>query len=80
MKENLSNVSGTLFVPMAGRIFARHRFRHIVHVEIALMLEKKISAQIDIFKGQSEYTLVASAVHSMNIDAAANSFLKENPI
>lgn len=79
MKENLSNVSGTLFVPMAGRIFASHRFPHIVHDEKALMLEKKISTQIDIFKGQSEYTLVASAVRSMNMDAAVNSFLKENP-
>ena len=77
--DNLSTVMKTLYVPMAGRIFASHNFAHILNDEKALMLEKKISESLDIFKGQSEYTLMASAVRSMNMDSYVKNFLSENP-
>lgn len=80
MSDNLSSVSETLYVPMAGRIYASKRYPHIVNDQKALVLEKKISFESDIFKGQNEYTLIASAVRSMNMDIAVKDFLKKNPI
>lgn len=79
MSEKLTTVSETLYVPMAGRIYASHYFGHIVNDKKALMLEEKIEKSTDIFKGQSEYTLMASAVRSMNMDAYVNRFLVEHP-
>ena len=68
MSDNLSNVSETLYVPMAGRIYANHRFPHIISDDKLDLIEKRILESVDIFRGQSEYTLLASAVRSKNID------------
>jgi len=79
MSEKLTNISETLYVPMAGRIYAGHKFPHIINDSKVIMLENKISESKDIFKGQTEYTLMASAVRSKNIDAHIKEFLLKNP-
>lgn len=79
MSEKLTTISETLYVPMAGRIYASHHFPHIIADNKVLMLEEKIAKYADIFKGQSEYTLMASAVRSMNMDAHVKQFLAQNP-
>ncbi len=79
MSEKLTSVSGTLYVPMLGRIYASRHHPDVVNDEKALMLEKKIPALAEMFKGQTEYTLMASAVRSMNVDAVVKAFLEANP-
>lgn len=79
MSANLSNVSETLYVPMAGRIYANHRFPHIISDDKLDLIEKRIPESVDIFRGQSEYTLLASAVRSKNIDEYIKAFLDKNP-
>lgn len=79
MAEKLTAVSETLYVPMAGRIYAGRKYPHIVNDDKVFLLEKKIPAEVDIFKGQTEYTLIASATRSFNMDLCIKDFLTKNP-
>ena len=79
MSTNLSGISKTLYVPMAGRIYAQQYFPEIISDDKLDLIKKQIQKDIDIFKGQSEYTLLASAVRSKNIDEYIKDFLDKNP-
>ena len=79
MSEKLTSVSKTLYVPLAGRIYATHKFPHIVNDVKVLMLEKNIPKSMDIFKRQTEYTLMASAVRSKNMHISIKEFLSKHP-
>ena len=76
MVEKFNKISETLFVPLRGRIYATEFFPNILKDEEAL----KIKDKIPLDKGSpSQYTYLASAVRSRNIDRYINNFIKENP-
>lgn len=76
MVEEFNIISNTLFVPMRGRIYSTENFPNILKDEEALKLKDKLPPE----KGtQSQYTLLASAVRSRNMDRYINDFLKTNP-
>lgn len=79
MSTDLSAISETLYVPMAGRIYAHKYFPEIILDDKLDLIKKQIQKAIDIFKGQSEYTLLASAVRSKNIDEYIKAFLDKYP-
>ena len=76
MVEKFNKISETLFVPLRGRIYATEFFPNILKDAEAL----KIKDKIPLDKGSpSQYTYLASAVRSRNIDRYINNFIKENP-
>ena len=79
MSTDLSAISETLYVHMAGRIYAHKYFPEIILDDKLDLIKKQIQKDIDIFKGQSEYTLLASAVRSKNIDEYIKKFLNTAP-
>ena len=76
MVENFNKISKTLFVPMYGRIYTTEHFPNILNDETAIKLKNKIPPEE---KPQSQYTYIASAVRSRNIDKYIDNFLKINP-
>ena len=76
MVENFNKISKTLFVPMYGRIYTTEHFPNILNDITALKLKDKIPQEN---KPQSQYTYIASAVRSRNIDKYIDNFLKINP-
>lgn len=75
--DDFSNVEDTLFVPMYGRIYAGENFPNILNDAKALALKKKLPQYM---KGkQTQYTLLAGAVRSTNMDRYIRDFLKRNP-
>ena len=54
MSTDLSNISETLYVPMAGRIYAQQHFPEIISDDKLELIKKQIPKTVDIFKGQSE--------------------------
>lgn len=75
----LGTVEDTLFVPMLGRIYVSKNFPSLLYDEKALKLEKKIPSSVIKGDKQKEYTLVASASRSKNMDRYIDSFLMMNP-
>lgn len=75
----LDNVEETLFVPMRGRVFASNKFPHILNDKKALEIADKLPKSYMSMERESEYTLMASAVRSMNMDKLIQGFLKKNP-
>ena len=76
MAENFNKISKTLFVPLYGRIYTTEHFPNILNDITALKLKNKIPPEE---KPQSQYTYIASAVRSRNIDIYINNFLRTNP-
>lgn len=72
-------VEDTLFVPMAGRIYAGEHCPGILYDEKALALKEKLSGQMPAWKGQSQYTLLASASRAANMDRFVRKFLNRKP-
>ena len=75
----LSVVSETLYVPLLGRIHASKHDPKVLYDKAALALEPKLPASVEQATGQNEYTYLASAVRSKNVDAAVGAFLTEYP-
>lgn len=73
--SKFNKVSKTLFVPMMGRIYSSENYPNILYDKTALKLKPKLP---NINKKQSEYTFMASAVRSMNIDRYVKDYLKRN--
>lgn len=73
-----STVEDTLFVPMLGRIYASEKFPHILMDKKALELKEKLPKTIKGQDTQTQYTLMASAVRSTNMDRYIRDFLKRN--
>ena len=61
-------VEDTLFVPMQGRIYASEHCPNILYDPKALETEKKTAFRLPEQDGQSQYTLLASAARSANMD------------
>lgn len=77
--KTLGAVEDTLFVPMAGRIYASEHHSGILYDEMALSLKGKLPAS-SLEKGRhSEYTLLASASRSADMDFFIKDFLTRNP-
>ena len=74
--SKLGVVEDTLFVPMLGRIFASEHYPQILYDQKALSLKRKLPSAWMTPAKQSEYTLLASAVRSANIDRKIQAFFK----
>lgn len=76
---DFSTVEDTLFVPMLGRIYASENFSHILQDKKALELKSKLPQNIKGKDTQTQYTLMAGAVRSTNMDRYIREFIKRNP-
>lgn len=76
---DFSTVEDTLFVPMLGRIYASEKFPNILKDEKALELKEKLPKKLKGQDTQTQYTLMASAVRSTNMDRYIQDFMKRNP-
>lgn len=76
---NLGTVESTLFVPMLGRIYASENFPQILYDEMALDLKDKLPKDVTGGDTQNQYTYLASASRSANMDRYIKDFLKRNP-
>ena len=76
---DFSTVEDTLFVPMLGRIYASEHFPHILHDPKALELKPRLPENLKGQDTQTQYTLMASAVRSTNMDRYILDFMDRNP-
>lgn len=76
---DLGAVEDTLFVPMLGRIYATEHFPSILDDPVALSLKDKLPHEIKGSDTQTQYTLLASAVRSSNMDRYIRDFLSRKP-
>ena len=77
--QKLGVVEDTLFVPMLGRIYASEYCPQILYDKKALELKNKLPSDLIEQKKQNQYTLLASASRSQNIDRFVRSFLQRRP-
>lgn len=68
-------VENTLFIPMLGRIYASEHFQNILYDEKALSLKDVLPKGLAETGSQSQYTLLASASRSANMDRYIRDFL-----
>ena len=76
---DFSTVEDTLFVPMLGRIYCTENFPHILNDRKALELKPLLPENLKGQDTQTQYTLMASAVRSTNMDRYIGQFLKREP-
>ena len=76
---DFSTVEDTLFVPMLGRIYATEHFPGILNDQKALSLKPQLPKNLKGQDTQTQYTLMASAVRSTNMDRYIKSFLHRKP-
>ena len=72
-------VVDTLFVPMLGRIYASEHCPQILYDKKALELKNKLPSDLIEQNKQNQYTLLASASRSANMDRFVRSFLERRP-
>ena len=77
--SKLGVVEDTLFVPMLGRIYASERYPQVLYDQKALGLKKKLPSDLLEYGSQNQYTLLASATRSANMDRYIRSFLQRRP-
>ena len=75
----LGIIEDTLFVPMLGRIYASEHFPQILYDQKALELKKKLPPDLLKQDRQSQYTLLASAARSANMDRYIHAFQERRP-
>ena len=75
----LGVVEDTLFVPLLGRIYASERCPQVLYDPKALELKKQLPSGLPEQNGQSQYTLLASAARSANMDRFIRAFLARRP-
>lgn len=75
----LGNVEETLFVPLRGRIFATKLFNQVLNDQKSLEIASKIPEKYLSMDRESEYTLLSSAIRSMNMDKSIQDFLRRYP-
>ena len=76
---DFSTVEDTLFVPMLGRIYASEKFPHVLTDKKALELKPRLPKNLKGQDTQTQYTLMASAVRSTNMDRYIQDFMRRNP-
>jgi O-methyltransferase involved in polyketide biosynthesis len=74
--RQLGVIEDTLFVPMLGRIYASEHFSNILNDAKALELKTKLPAGVIENDTQTQYTYLASATRSANMDRYISDFLK----
>ena len=77
--QKLGVVEDTLFVPMLGRIYASEHCPQILYDKKALELKNKLPSDLIEQNKQNQYTLLASASRSANMDRFIQSFLERRP-
>ena len=77
--SKLGVVEDTLFVPMLGRIYAAEHCPQILYDKKALELKNKLPLDLIEQNMQNQYTLLASASRSANMDRFIRSFLERRP-
>ena len=77
--SEFTKVEDTLFVPMLGRIYCSERFPHILNDRKALEISKIIPADLLTHAKGNQYTHIASAVRSTNMDRYIQDFMKRSP-
>ncbi len=77
--QTLGIVEDTLFVPMLGRIYASEHCPQILYDKKALELKNKLPSDLIALNKQNQYTLLASASRSANMDRFIRSFLERRP-
>ena len=77
--SKLGVVEDTLFVPMLGRIYASEHCPQILYDGKALELKEKLPFGLLKQDSQSQYTLLASAARSANMDRYIRTFLELRP-
>jgi O-methyltransferase involved in polyketide biosynthesis len=76
--SELTVVSETLYVPLLGRIYASKHHPDILCDEKALSIFDELPVNVKEMPGQTEYTLLASAIRSKNMDHYLQRFLSKN--
>ncbi len=80
MKEpHLGIIEDTLFIPLLGRIYASEHCRHILYDAKALSMKPRLPKEILVHDKQTQYTLLASASRSANVDCHIRDFLTRKP-
>ena len=77
--QKLGVVEDTLFIPMLGRIYASEHCPQILYDKKALELKNKLPSDLIEQNMQNQYTLLASASRSANMDRFIQSFLERRP-
>ena len=72
--SKLGVVEDTLFVPMLGRIYASEHCSQILYDKKALELKNRLPLDLIEQNMQNQYTLLASASRSANMDRIIRSF------
>lgn len=72
-------VEDTMFIPMLGRVYASEMHPDILYDKKALSLKGKLPSGLMEKGKQSQYTLLASASRSANMDRHIQDFLKRRP-
>lgn len=78
-QQGLGLIEDTLFVPMLGRIYASEYFPAILYDEKALELKAQLPKSVLEQDTQTQYTYLASASRSANMDRRIRDFLARNP-
>ena len=73
-KLNLDTLEETLFVPMRGRVFCSRTFPGAFKDEKALEIAEKLPKEYMSLERETEYTLMASAIRSKNMDIYIKKF------
>ena len=77
--QTLGVVEDTLFVPMLGRIYASEHCPQILYDKKALELKNRLPLDLIEQNMQNQYTLLASASRSANMDRIIRDFLERRP-
>ena len=77
--QKLGVLEDTLFIPMLGRIYASEHCPQILYDKKALELKNKLPLDLIKQNKQNQYTLLASASRSANMDRFIRSFLERRP-
>lgn len=78
-KKELGVVEDTLFVPMLGRIYTSENCPHILNDQKALELKPLLPKNVTEGDMQTQYTYLASASRSANMDRYIADFMKRKP-
>jgi len=75
----LDEVEETLFVPLRGRLYATKYHKDLFYDEKLLEISDKLPKKYMSYERESEYTLMASAIRSKNMDKYVQDFLERHP-
>ena len=77
--SKLGVVEDTLFIPMQGRLYASEHCPQVLYDKKALELKNRLPLDLIEQNMQNQYTLLASASRSANMDRIIRAFLERRP-